>query len=331
MRSCQQTVDKVITLGRHRLRSSTLCTSSSVRSNGSASGSRFPSQQYVSTLSYLPFQSIERKTMKFQTSILLFTATACQAWSAAPLLPTTRTFTAAVLRSSSIATETVGEADTESFRIKFKNDDGVISPWHNIPLKGEKGYNMVVEIPKMTKAKMEISTKEESNPIAQDIKKGKLRDYHGPIFWNYGALPQTWEDPTEEHPELKVFGDDDPIDVVEIGSKTLGMGSVTEVKPLGVLAMIDDGELDWKVVAIAVDDPLAEEYNDIDDVPDAIKDGIREWFRWYKTPDDKPLNGFGFDEKFLNKAESEKVIEETHEAWKKLIAGDTDAGKIWIK
>jgi inorganic pyrophosphatase len=32
-------------------------------------------------------------------------------------------------------------------------------------------------------------------------------------------LPQTWEDSNEEHPELKVFGDDDPIDVVEIGSK----------------------------------------------------------------------------------------------------------------
>ena len=190
---------------------------------------------------------------------------------------------------------------------------------------------MVVEIPKMTKAKMEVATKEESNPIAQDIKKGVLRDYHGPIFWNYGCLPQTWEDPNEEHPELKVFGDDDPIDVVEIGSKALEMGSVKEVKALGVLAMIDDGELDWKVLAVAVDDPLAEEYSDIDDVPDAVKDGVREWFRWYKTPDDKPLNGFGFDEKFLNAAEAEKVVDETHEAWKKLQAGETEAGKLWVK
>lgn len=41
----------------------------------------------------------------------------------------------------------------------------------------------VVEIPKMTKAKMEVSTKEPNNPIAQDIKKGKLRDYHGEFFW----------------------------------------------------------------------------------------------------------------------------------------------------
>lgn len=82
-----------------------------------------------------------------------------------------------------------------------------------------------------------------------------------------------------EHPELKCFGDDDPIDVVEIGSAALPMGSVKEVKPLGVLAMIDDGELDWKVLAVATDDPLAKEYNDIGDVPEAIKAGIREWFR----------------------------------------------------
>jgi inorganic pyrophosphatase len=182
----------------------------------------------------------------------------------------------------------------------------------------------------MTKAKMELATKEENNPIAQDIKKGNLRDYHGPIFWNYGCLPQTWEDPGAKHPELGFFGDDDPIDVVEIGSSALAMGSVTPVKCLGVLAMIDDGELDWKLLAIAMDDPLAKEWNDIDDVPASIQDGVREWFRWYKTPDDKPINEFGFGEKYLDKAEAEKVIEETHEAWKKLKSGETDAGKLWL-
>ncbi len=35
---------------------------------------------------------------------------------------------------------------------------------------------------------------------------------------------------------------------------------------LGVLAMIDDGELDWKVIAIKSDDPLANDLNDISDV-----------------------------------------------------------------
>jgi len=232
--------------------------------------------------------------------------------------------------TETVTTEVVGEAATESFRLKFKGDEGsVVSPWHDIPLKEGDSYNMVVEIPKMTKAKMEVATKEEGNPIAQDMKKGKLRDYHGPIFWNYGCLPQTWEDPNEKHPELGCFGDDDPIDVVEIGSASLQMGSVKPVKPLGVLAMIDDGELDWKVLAISTDDPLANEYNDVDDVPGYVKDGIREWFRWYKTPDDKPVNSFGFDEKFLDVATTKEVIDETHKAWKKLKSGETEAGKLW--
>merc|ERR1740115_8506 len=106
------------------------------------------------------------------------------------------------------------------------------------------------------------------------------------------------------------------------------MGSITEVKPLGVLARIDDGELDWKVLAVDVNDPLAAEYNDIDDVPDAVKDGIREWFRWYKTPDGKPLNAFGYDEKFLDVAETKEIIAETNDSWKKLKADGSE--KLWL-
>jgi len=242
-----------------------------------------------------------------------------------------RRFTGAAAALFSYSTEQSGETGTASFRLNFKGEDGsTISPWHDVPLTEGDAYNMVVEIPKMTKPKMEVATKEEGNPIAQDEKKGKLRDYHGPIFWNYGCLPQTWEDPTAKHPELGCFGDDDPIDVVEIGSSALEMGSVVPVKPLGVLAMIDDGELDWKVLAVSTADPLAAEYDDVDDVPETVKAGIREWFRWYKTPDDKPLNGFGFDEKFLDKAEALKVIDETHQAWKDLRAGKTEAGKLWL-
>jgi len=194
-------------------------------------------------------------------------------------------------------------------------------------------YNFVVEIPKYTKAKMEVATKEESNPIAQDMKKGKLRDYHGPIFWNYGCLPQTWEDPNVEHPEVKCFGDDDPVDVVEIGSKVLASGTVTTVKVLGVLAMIDDGELDWKVIAINSADEMATQLNDIADVEakmPGVVSGIREWFRWYKTPDNKPLNAFGFDEKCLDKAAAVAVIEETHDHWKALKEGRSEAGKLWL-
>ena len=42
-------------------------------------------------------------------------------------------------------------------------------------------FNMVVEIPRWSNAKMEINLKEKLNPITQDIKKGKLR-YVANIF-----------------------------------------------------------------------------------------------------------------------------------------------------
>lgn len=234
-----------------------------------------------------------------------------------------------------VKTEVRGAEGTEDFRRFFLDGDGKeISPWHDLSAftdaKGE--YWMVTEIPKMTKPKMEASTKEPQTPIAQDVKKGKLRDYHGPIFWNYGFFPQTWEDPTVSHPELKVKGDNDPVDVVEIGSRTHEQGEVVRVKVLGVLAMIDDGELDWKVIAIAMDDPLADSLADIGDVESkmpGVISGIREWFRWYKTPDGKPLNEFGFDEKALDRDAAIEVIEETHGAWKRLRNGDVET-KLWV-
>merc|ERR1712085_221452 len=180
----------------------------------------------------------------------------------------------------------------------------------------------------------EVAINEEKNPIAQDMKKGKLRDYHGPIFWNYGMFPQTWEDPSVVHSETKFAGDNDPLDVVEIGSASIAQGTIEPVKVLGVLAMIDDGELDWKVIAIRAADPLAAELNDIGDVdtkcPGVIS-GIREWFRWYKPPDGKPLNAFGFEERALDKKHAMEVVAETHAAWKKLVEGKTDKGKLWLK
>ena len=96
------------------------------------------------------------------------------------------------LRATSTVVE--GETGTESYRQFFTDDSGAkISPWHDIALQpegaGAATYNMVTEITKYGTAKMEVDTKGESNPIMQDMKKGKLRFYHGPIFWNYGCLP----------------------------------------------------------------------------------------------------------------------------------------------
>ena len=52
----------------------------------------------------------------------------------------------------------------------------------------------------------------------------------------------------------------------EIGQRVARRGDVYQVKILGTLALIDEGETDWKLIAIDVRDPLAAHLNDIDDV-----------------------------------------------------------------
>ena len=148
---------------------------------------------------------------------------------------------------------------------------------------GDGVYNMVVEVPRWSNAKIEIDTKSPLNPLKQDVKKGKLRfvancfPHHGYI-WNYGAIPQTWEDPNHTDESTNCKGDNDPIDVCEIGHKIHARGAVIQVKVLGVFAMIDEGETDWKVICIDVTDPLAENLNDIHDVdkvmPGFLKVGL---------------------------------------------------------
>ena len=247
------------------------------------------------------------------------------------------TMAAAAAAPQSVTFEESGEFGTTDYQMVFKANGDTISPWHDLPLEAGSGlYNMLTEIPKMTLKKMEVDTKAPGNPVKQDEKKGKARLYHGPIFWNYGCLPQTWEDPNikGDADVGGAFGDNDPLDVVEIGSASLPMGSVTPVKPLGVLSMIDDGELDWKLIAIAATDAHAADINDVSDIekfyPGTVS-GIREWFRWYKTPDGKPVNAFGHGEAALDAKKAVEVIEETHKHYLDLINGKADAGKLWLK
>ena len=83
---------------------------------------------------------------------------------------------------------------------------------------------------------------------------------HGDLPWNYGALPQTWEAPDLRLFDLKDKGDEDPVDVVELGAPR-NVGDVLKVKVLGAFCLIDQGEADWKVIAINIDDPLANAMN----------------------------------------------------------------------
>ncbi len=55
-------------------------------------------------------------------------------------------------------------------------------------------------------------------------------------------MPQTWEDPNTKDEVTGCNGDNDPLDVCEIGSKVQARGSVIEVKALGALGLIDEGK-----------------------------------------------------------------------------------------
>jgi len=236
---------------------------------------------------------------------------------------------ASVMNAAFVAVER-GSPYTEQYRVFFKKADKVISPWHDVPLYADeknKFFNMLCEIPRWTNAKMEIATKEPLNPVKQDVKKGKLRfvdncfPHHGYI-WNYGALPQTWEDPNHIDPATKAKGDNDPIDICEIGYRVAKRGDIYPVKILGTIALIDEGETDWKLIAIAKDDPMADKLNDINDVEQHMPGFLaatREWFRIYKVPTGKPENQFAFNGEFKDREFAHKIIDETHEFWKKLV------------
>lgn len=183
---------------------------------------------------------------------------------------------------------------------------------------------------------MEMATAGRMGYIKQDVKKGKLR-YVGNIFphhgyiWNYGAFPQTWEDPshTDEHTNCK--GDNDPLDVCEIGDKVHERGAVIQVKVLGIMAMIDEGETDWKVLVIDVNDPLAEQLNDVEDI-EKVKPGLLkatyEWFVLYKIPDGKPKNTFAFNGEAKNKAFAMDIVNQTSSQWRRLIMNETECGGL---
>ena len=96
-------------------------------------------------------------------------------------------------------------------------------------------YNLIVEIPRFSQAKFEIHREHLLNPIVQDKEDGQLRylpnifPWHGHIC-NYGAFPQTWENPFHEDEWTGLRGDKDPIDVCEIGSFPVPTGTVLPVR-----------------------------------------------------------------------------------------------------
>lgn len=228
---------------------------------------------------------------------------------------------------SKYSTLKVGSKYSSSFKTYIKKDGKIISAFHDIPYKNGKYVYCVNEIPKLTHAKFEISKDDSFNPIKQDQKKGKMRFVNN-IFptcgypFNYGAIPQTWEDPTKKDAECGEVGDNDPIDVIDIGRKRKKIGEVYLARVLGCLALLDDNETDWKIVVIDKDDPLCEELNSLELVekhfPNLLSFALN-WFKNYKVPTGKAPNNFAFNGKYLDAEFADRIIEEAHRSWETLV------------
>lgn len=232
----------------------------------------------------------------------------------------------------------VGEPGTADYRLHFKDQFGnPTSPWHKVRLHTAMYgvLNCVIEIPKMTSAKLEVSLREEQNPIAYAGDSGKLQCFHKPIRWNYGFLPETWSDPQSSNSALDKKGDNRPLDVVEIGSAALPTGSVVAVKPLGALAMLKGDIVDWKIIALSTQDPLAKDVHDLDQLeaahPEVIGE-ICEWFESHIAHDEMHEIAFGYEGKAVDRAETNSVISAGFDAWRALRAGKVEGNNgLWCE
>lgn len=202
--------------------------------------------------------------------------------------------------------------------------------WHDVPLrpKGESStsavINMITEIPMYFTAKMEVDKSYPKNSIRQDTNKdGSPRYYsYGTTFFNYGLIPQTWEDP--EMISMGYGADNDPIDVIELGNTQLLMGSITPCRVIGELELIDEGETDHKILCIALSDPLSSQVYSVEDL-EKSKPGtlnlLRDWLVRYKTTDGKPENKLA-SETPRSVSEALEIIDEVHVRWQKLCGKD---------
>lgn len=81
-------------------------------------------------------------------------------------------------------------------------------------------------------------------------------------------------------------------------------GDIKKVNPLGAFAVLDEGETDWKVVAIDVTDPFAESLKDISDVEKHLPgflESLKTWYCNYKVPDGNEPNSMALDGKLLDR------------------------------
>jgi inorganic pyrophosphatase len=157
------------------------------------------------------------------------------------------------------------------------------------PRSADGWVRAVVEIPAGRLEKFEVK---EDGLLHWDIEDGRPRvvRYLG-YPANYGMVPRTVLSEARG-------GDGDPLDILVLGAP-LPRGSVVDVKVIGMILLVDRGEGDDKLLAVAKGTPF-EGVEDVDDLEQkfpGVTQILETWFLNYKGPGKFTARGFaGRDE-----------------------------------
>ncbi len=174
----------------------------------------------------------------------------------------------------------------------------VSHPWHGVS-PGENApqiVNALIEIPQGSRAKYEID--KESGLLKLD------RIIYSSFYYpcNYGFIPQTYG------------GDKDPLDILVITSLPVQAMCLMQAKVIGVMQMIDSGDADDKIIAVAARDPSVFHYENIEELPKHFFDELRHFFEEYKKLENKTV----IVEEFGNKQKAIGIIEEALAYYKEM-------------
>jgi len=113
--------------------------------------------------------------------------------------------------------------------------------------------------------------------------------------FNYGFIPNTKGE------------DGDPLDVLLLSSEVVNGGAVVKAKIIGMLEMRDEEGIDTKLIAVPIKkiDPLYGVYEEVDELPVAVKDKIKHFFDHYKELEP---NKWVKTERFLSSAKAISLI-----------------------